>query len=166
MTHKDLIKSAFSWVKKNGSCGVIFRELVSIAGEIPDIIAFGGWNHSVLIECKASRSDFQADKKKPFRQVGGMGKYRFYCVPSGLIKKHEVPTGWGLIYVDEKGKAVAIINPIREDRKSEKDESDWAFKVDQLAERAIMYTALRRLFIRGHVESIYKTPNNESVLEQ
>jgi hypothetical protein len=63
-THKELVEIAYKWILKNGSVGVAVKELYSLASEIPDVIGFGGWE-SVVIECKASRSDFLADKKKP-----------------------------------------------------------------------------------------------------
>lgn len=103
MTHKQLVEIAYRWVLKNGSVGIAFKELKSLSNEIPDVIGFGGW-HSILIECKVSRSDFLSDKKKPHR-AKGMGDWRFYCCPKGLIKVSELPEKWGLIYVDEKRKA-------------------------------------------------------------
>ncbi len=33
----------------------------------------------------------------------GMGKYRWYICPKGLIKVEELPTHWGLLYVGDKG---------------------------------------------------------------
>lgn len=64
--HRKLVESAYKWVLKNCSCGVAFKELVTNAcnGECPDVIGFGAWGHSVLIECKTSRQDFKADAKK------------------------------------------------------------------------------------------------------
>src|ERR1700743_1391059 len=109
LTHSELVQIAYRWVLKNGSCGVAFKELVTLgSNEIPDVIGFGAWEHSVLIECKVSRSDFLADKHKSFRKEPhlGMGNQRFYCCPTGLIKVEELPEGWGLIYVNEKGKAI------------------------------------------------------------
>jgi len=55
LTHKDLVDIAYTWVLRNGGCGVAFRELNSVS-EIPDVIGFGGWCRSVLIECKANKS--------------------------------------------------------------------------------------------------------------
>lgn len=170
-THKELVFIAYKWAKNNASVGVVFRELYSIAGEIPDVIGFGAW-HSVLIECKASRADFLKDKKKPHRTLfKGMGNWRFYCCPKGLIKVEELPAGWGLIYVDEVGKAriqydcrikripspeLKHLGPGYETRIVEATENK--FQVDHGSERAIMYTALRRLSLRGRIDEIYKQP--------
>ena len=47
---------------------------------------------------------FLADRSKPHRlnPEMGMGKYRYYICPTGLIKPEELPEKWGLIYVSEK----------------------------------------------------------------
>lgn len=77
--------------------------------EQPDVIGFRS-SCSAIIEVKVSRSDFFADKKKPERTVGGLGNYRFYLCPEGLVEPEEVPTRWGLLYA--RGRSVeAIIKP-------------------------------------------------------
>lgn len=153
-THKQLVEVAYRWVLKRGSCGVAFKELVTSGGEIPDVIGFGSGSHSVLIECKASRADFFKDRQKPFRITGrGLGKFRLFCVPAGLIKANELPEKWGLLEVGSDGKAVAVINSTR---LCEDDLYTHSHEVNELSERAIMYSALRRLFIRGYIKEIYK----------
>lgn len=158
LTHKDLVNAAYRWCSKNASCGVVFKELYSISGEIPDVIGFGGWGHSVLIECKTSRSDFFAEFKKPHRINGrGMGKYRLFCVPTGLIKESELPEKWGLIYVNDSMKTTAIVNPFRQPYP---EKFTWSFNdFDSDSERHIMYSALRRLHLRGHTKEIYNSQN-------
>ena len=73
-------------------------------GECPDVI---GWRdgHSILIECKVSRSDYLADRKKKFRAKPemGMGDARLFLAPPGVIRPDELPQGWGLL-VAEDGK--------------------------------------------------------------
>jgi hypothetical protein len=53
----------------------------------------------VLVECKVTRTDFLADRAKPFRQKPekGVGSERFCLTPPGLIKTEELPAGWGLL---------------------------------------------------------------------
>lgn len=112
-THKDLVNIAYRWLLKNCSCGIAFKELESSGSqEIPDVIGFGAWGHSVLVEVKITRSDFLCDKRKPFRinPDEGMGKQRFYLCPHGLIKKEELPAGWGLVYVYEKVARPKVFN--------------------------------------------------------
>lgn len=167
-THRQLVEIAYKWAVKNASVGVVFKELYSLASEIPDVIGFGGWE-SVVIECKVSRGDFLKDKKKPHRSKG-MGNWRFFCCPAGLIKVDELPEKWGLIYVDQKGKAkieydcrkkkVMLSTKEIEEfgltynyRNLRADEN--RFECDQMEERRLMYTALRRLFIRGRIDEIY-----------
>lgn len=154
MSHKELVEIAYRWVLKNCSCGIAFKELESASSkEIPDVIGFGGWGHSVLVEVKISRSDFLGDKNKPFKKVSsdGMGKRRFYLCPKGLIKKEELPEGWGLVYVDEKKKAKTIHYPY----KGNIEERHGGFEKNNVAEMGVMYSALRRLFIKGYVKHIY-----------
>jgi hypothetical protein len=84
------------------SCSIVLSELVTAAGDIPDAI---GWcmGVSYMIECKASRSDFFADAKKPQRLAGtGCGEHRYFMVPKGLIAVDELPADWGLLEVDGK----------------------------------------------------------------
>lgn len=165
-THSELVKIAHRWVLKNASCGVAFKELVCLSTqEIPDVIGFGAWKHSVMVECKISRSDYLSDKKKPFRinAESGVGKWRFYCVPEGLIKKEELPNGWGLLYVSDNGKCRAYYNPYVGKREMQHP----GHPTNILAEMGIMYSALRRLHLRGRIEEIYdnlKSENSERKL--
>jgi hypothetical protein len=155
LTHDDLIDAAYRWVMKNASCGVAFRELYTCCcnGEYPDLIGFGAWGHSVLIECKMSRADFYADKKKPFRICPelGMGTQRFYCCPDGLLQKEDLPEGWGLLWVNDRMKAKCVFKSyqgnigIRD-----------GFKKNIKAEHELMYSALRRLQLRGRIAEIYE----------
>lgn len=185
-THKQLVEIGYKWVLKNGSCGFALKELKSIDDEIPDVLGFGS-HESVLIECKTSRGDFFADMKKPHR-AKGMGNWRFYLCPKGLIKASELPAKWGLIYVDESGKA-KIEHDCRKKKIIEKCEHSWQWaeypagsyertihadenchEVDTLAERRIMYSALRRILIKGHLNCIYDKEYNglgvNEILEQ
>ena len=100
MTHKELVIYAAEWAKKKYP--LVITELVSAAGEIPDVLAFRPeW--SCLIECKTSRTDFLRDAKKPWRRVGckSLGSFRLYCAPKGMIKHEELPEKWGLLEVAE-----------------------------------------------------------------
>lgn len=163
MTHKQIVEIAYRWVLKNGSCGVAFKEL-SFAGwgEIPDVMGFGN-GHSLLIECKVSRSDFLADANKPFRKNPqfGMGKHRYYCTPANLIKISELPEGWGLIEVNEKGKARKVHIPKMSNPNYPEHQMHYYHNRNIEAELAMMYSALRRLQLRGRIEEIYEPLYNE-----
>lgn len=87
--------------------------LAERTGEVenPDAIgwAFQG-NTSILIECKASRSDFLRDKKKISRRTSDLyklGRYRYYLTPPKIVKPEELFPGWGLL--ETSGSKVSII---------------------------------------------------------
>lgn len=112
-SHADLCAIAVKWLKRPNSanghgCEVAVSECRSgWTGEIPDAIGFRaeyGQVTSVMVEVKVSRSDFLADRKKPFRLEGmGVGTYRYYLCPEGLIQPEEVPAQWGLVWVNSRG---------------------------------------------------------------
>lgn len=168
MTHKDLIKPAYKWVLKHGSCGVAFKELSSLAsnGEYPDVIGFGMGDHSVLVECKCSRADFLADRKKFFRKnpEQGMGTFRFYLCPEGLIRTDELPKGWGLLWIDEMNKIKCVWNPFDTinipPAEHVRLNSKFGNRKNARAEYGVMYSALRRLHIKGHIDCIYDKSKN------
>lgn len=143
MEHDECVKSALKWA--NNKFGVAFSELKTINNEHPDVIAFQSWGESALIECKVSRQDFHKDKKKTFRIYPemGMGKYRFYCCPTGLIKVEELPENWGLLYVSENFKCKIKYNPYG---KSNVWRGGFAYNDRNfIAEYNVMYSALRRI---------------------
>lgn len=97
--HDLLCEKAGRWLKSINCYAVIIDPWCTpMVKERPDAI---GWldGLSFLVEVKTSRADFLSDKKKPFRQSRGMGDWRFYMCPEGLIKPEELPEGWGLIWV-------------------------------------------------------------------
>lgn len=103
MTHAELVERAGSWLKGTmRCCPVIIERNCWSTAESPD--AFGvNSDGSVVVECKASVSDFYADRAKPFRvkPEDGMGRLRFYMTPKGLIRPERLTLvpGWGLIEV-------------------------------------------------------------------
>ena len=102
ISHKELVDRAFSYLQFSLSCSVVFKERVVSSLENPDAMGFKH-KFSYLIECKSSRSDFLADKKKSFRKIQfqGMGYNRYYMTPVGLLDPEEIPKGWGLLEVYE-----------------------------------------------------------------
>lgn len=105
MKHDDLVVRAGKWLRSTAGCTVVFEELVTLTSEIPDAI---GWKDgtSYMIECKVSRGDFLADQSKRHRKhpESGIGAYRYYLAPAGLIKVEELPDRWGLLEVDSRGR--------------------------------------------------------------
>ncbi len=114
-THDYLVALGAKWLSKTVKCGFVVTELKAYteSGEVPDCIGFKGNGFSVLVECKTSRPDFTADKKKLFRQQPelGMGLYRFYLCPEGLLLPDELPDRWGLLYATKTGCVEQIICP-------------------------------------------------------
>lgn len=138
-SHDELSDIVGKWLKKHEqnilipNCATIAIDMKTLEQEKPDVI---GWNGScsIMIEVKVSRSDFLCDIKKPFRKHAerGVGQYRYYCCPYGLIKENELPEKWGLLYLNDKNK-IEIIK-VAEIQKS-----------NMIAERNILISMIRRL---------------------
>ncbi len=152
--HKSLTKQGASWLRKNGF-GVVTTELTSFGSrERPDVVGFRS-SCSAMIEVKVSRADFLADQKKPERFVGGIGVYRFYLCPEGLISPSELPDKWGLLYsngrkvdavVKPQGNAWPALEPQHPDAEAHIEEwRDFQHEPDAIAERSALYSIARRL---------------------
>jgi hypothetical protein len=100
VTHAKLVSLAVQWLRRY-RCGVVLSEQACVSGEMPDAIGWKNACHSVLVESKASRADFLADRDKSFRRTPeiGVGSERYYLAPRGLIRVEELPAGWGLLEV-------------------------------------------------------------------
>jgi hypothetical protein len=151
--HDALVIKAETWLRSIG-CGIVFTELVvsTSTGEVPDAIGWkSGGRLSFLVECKTSRNDFLAERRKSFRRdpTRGMGDWRFYLTLAGVIRPDEVPAGWGLLYFTD-GRVRAI--------KGKPSGNVWGpspFAGCKRAEMAMMASALRRLHLRGVLPMIY-----------
>lgn len=146
MTHGELCVIAEKWLKAQG-CPIVAKEIVccSASGEIPDAIGFKS-HLSILIECKTSRSDFFADRKKYFRfekPEEGMGNYRFYMCKEGIIHLEDLPEKWGLLWVNDNGKVKKLLAPRGNIWGSMNYEHMWHEK-SYRNEYSLMYSLLRR----------------------
>jgi hypothetical protein len=144
ITHSDLVAKAEAWLRRNG-WKVVLTELRTSSPEEPDAIGFcTGASH--LIECKASRADFLADRKKFFRRnpKHGMGTMRSFLTPAGLVAPHELPENWGLLEV--RGRRVwRVVDAVPFD------------DVDAIkAEREFIYSVLRRMDMAGLLNQTIK----------
>ncbi|MNC39691.1 hypothetical protein D3C75_883610 [compost metagenome] len=153
ITHDELCLRAERFLKSNGF-GVVFHDkfrAITGSGEQPDCLGFRS-GVSCLIECKTSRSDFLADRKKRFRKdpTLGMGDWRFMMTPRGLIKPEELPKDWGLLETDGKRVYKIVGWP------ANTYWFDKPFYSNKQAEVDYMYSALRRMVIRGHFDEIYE----------
>ena len=103
--HKELVEQAGVWLRNyTQTHTIVITELRTSCTETPDAMVFSAQGGTTLIECKSSRADFLADKKKHFRRYpeNGMGDHRYFMAPVGLLKPEELPENWGLIEVYEK----------------------------------------------------------------
>lgn len=113
-THSELVLKAQAWLRNQNGYKYVFAEWKG-HNEQPDVYGFGFY--TAMIECKATRSDFLVDKKKPFRVEGrGCGKYRLYCSNTGIIKPDELPDGWGLL--EPSGNGLKLIIPATKEHES------------------------------------------------
>lgn len=131
MTHDDLISVAAKWLRRKHA--LVITELASYAFEIPDALGINTAGVSTLVECKASRADFLADAKKVFRREPerGIGTYRYYLCPDGMIGVAEIPEKWGLLYA--RGSRVYTV------KKSEHQDKQYSAEMD------CMLSAIRRI---------------------
>nr|WP_280971441.1 adenylosuccinate synthase [Cupriavidus gilardii]WDE72680.1 hypothetical protein [Cupriavidus gilardii] len=156
--HAALCVRAVRWLQLTESrqgpgCTIAVSECQAAdAGEIPDAIGFravGHELHSVVIEVKVSRADFLADAKKPHRQdpAAGMGEFRYYLAPAGLIRVDELPPRWGLIEVDGRAlrvRAGHVLARRLPENGYRRDFSAWSLPSNRERELALMV----RLFAR------------------
>jgi hypothetical protein len=146
MTHAQLVLLAEQWLRRRYRCGVVLSEQSCAGGETPDVIGWKGKCRSVLVECKASRADFLADREKPFRKnpAQGMGCERFYLVPEGLLRKDELPKGWGLL--EAKGRVVSLA--LKPQRPSQRAAAGLMWEMN------LLLASLRRVEVRIEPQTI------------
>lgn len=105
-THTDLCRLGAEWLLRRHRCavaaydvrGIMLRELADAIGWKTDGVSF-------LIEAKTSRADFFRQMKKPHmaqrNPAPGLGVWRWFITPRGLVKPEELPPRWGLVEVSE-----------------------------------------------------------------
>jgi len=144
MTHAQLVANAVHWLRRY-RCGVILSEQACASGEMPDAIGWKSACHSVLVECKVTRSDFLADRAKPFRlkPEQGVGCERFYLVPAGLLRHEELPAGWGLLELRHNK-----IETIRPSAKNLRTATGFRYEMN------LLLASLRRVEVRVEPQSI------------
>lgn len=153
ISHAALVEAARRWLSKCHA--IVITEVVASGSEKPDAMGWTCWN-TTLVECKASRSDFLADKKKMFRRFPeeGMGDSRYYLAPAGLIAVEELPEGWGLIEVS--GKTTTVKHEPRARYEGPK------FIGNKRAEMSLLVSAVRRLKIDAAGSMSVKTYIHET----
>jgi hypothetical protein len=168
-SHQQLCSLAVNWLQRapgrsGPACQVAFSEAkCSWNGEIPDAIGFRTTAEdegSVVVEVKVSRSDYLADRAKPHRlEAGlGMGLYRYYLAPEGVISTQELPNGWGLVEVSSKGVLRVLAGHVLCKRA---DQAIWRHERALHREWLLLASMLSRV---GNVEALHtelKKANNE-----
>lgn len=160
MTHDELNVIASKWLKrpqsnKGPGCQVAMTEVGGLYdGERADAFGYrwGFDGGSVVVESKVSRSDFLADRAKPHRNgtKPGMGTYRYYICPEGLINIHDLPHAWGLLWVNKRGHVKPIAGHIcchlvggygrgREMAYAWQHPADLRFELDMLAHALVRF---------------------------
>jgi len=152
MTHKELIECGYKWCLNK--CAFAFKDLVTAGSEVPDVIGFNS-SGSFLLEAKTTKADFLREQKEKWVRKNpqyGMGDWRFYITKKGLLKKEDLPEMWGLIEVNDKGKARIKYNPFGKGNIY----SHWTKnEKNDYAERQMMFSALRRIQEQGLMDCIY-----------
>jgi len=148
LTHRNICNIAAKYLRNKGiqpfhKCQYSACELERVC-ECPDAFGWGG-SSTQLIEVKVSRSYFLSDKKKFWRifPEQGLGRYRSYLCPEGIIKIEDLPDKWGLLYVSENGN-------VSEVKKPETQESNATEEIN------LITSILRREGIRPQVFSYKK----------
>jgi len=99
--HDEIVAASVRWLRRNGCAAILCDPFKAGPREQPDAI---GWRDgiSLVVEVKASRSDFLADAKKPHRidPADAVGDWRFYAAPAVVVKVEDLPAGWGLLEWD------------------------------------------------------------------
>jgi len=146
MTHAQLVRLAEQWLRRRYRCGIVLSEQSCASGETPDVIGWRSRCRSVLVECKVSRTDFFADREKPFRRdpSQGMGCERFYLTPAGLVDKSELPRGWGLL--ECRSREIAIV--CKPPRRSQRSEAGLMWEMN------LLLASLRRVEVRIEPQTI------------
>jgi hypothetical protein len=145
MTHFRLVEQAVQWLRSKYHCGIVLSEQSCSTGETPDAIGWKGRNHSVVIECKISRSDFHADAIKPWRvdTSCALGCERFYLAPAEIISVDELPSGWGLLEI--RGQEITIT---RKSKKNLRTTDGFANEMN------LLLASLRRVEVRIEPQTI------------
>lgn len=157
MEHDKLVDIALKWIQRapsrfGGGCQFASTEMpTGVSGERPDVFGlnfneFKGQGCSTLIEVKASRADFLADKNKLHRTKGGVGQLRYYLAPKGLIDPSELPAKWGLLGVTARGH-VHLQAGLAYDRKNGvfNSKENWLHEANLTRERYMIGRMLARV---------------------
>lgn len=148
--HQTLVLQGKRWLAKQGFAVVATELSATGSREQPDVVGFRS-TCSAIIEVKVNRADFLADARKPERSGDGLGvgNYRFYLCPKGLIRPEELPARWGLLYSDG-GRIQGVKLPPgnvwpNPQTTSHADWQQFQHESNLAKERAMLFSIARRL---------------------
>lgn len=103
-SHTDLVQRAARWLRNSKRCTVVMTETGCWLTRIPDAIGWDWKGNSIAVECKVSVADFKRDglKRNPM-----VGRRFYYMTPPGLLARHDVGAGNGLLEVH--GRQVRVV---------------------------------------------------------
>lgn len=166
-THREGCHIAANYLHRNMGCGAVFVEPNPFENkESPDAIGFRPGGVSILMEVKVGRGDFTSDKNKPHRMNPGcgMGDWRFYVCPTGMITPEDLPPKWGLMYFTPRKSLKPIVMPEQfKSLSSPQHYDDWIRT--QMAQNPLRtppyLLAYREMVDRfGHMEKNVKAEQN------
>lgn len=143
MTHAELVQRAVTWLRGTMGCGVVFAEHTA-GREHPDAIGWKWATWSIVVECKVSRADFFADRRKPSRASyeDRPGCWCYYLTPEGLIRPDELPPGWGLLHAHAR-RVTVVAKPLPADPIDDRTTSQMRDEIYRL------YQEVRRYQLHG-----------------
>ncbi|MDQ2077549.1 hypothetical protein [Marinimicrobium sp. ABcell2] len=154
LNHRELCALGVRLLKTRFGCCWAVREFVTHAQESPD--CFGAKScgeETYLLEAKISRADFLSDRKKRFRinPEKGIGMFRYFLAPAGLISVDELPEKWGLIEVHSRNKIRVVAG--KPPKRYPGAAPEWAHvERNRWGETAIAHSLLRRMFAGEDVQ--------------
>jgi hypothetical protein len=151
-SHKEGVKRIAAWLGGTKKMGVVMAERVCTAStETPDAVAWSGRGESILVEVKVSRSDFLADKNKIFRRDEdlGVGTWRYFAAPAGILKPEDMPPGWGLLDILQYQVRETVIPEAK--------------TANRVAEVQMLVSAIRRLELAATVFVYHESASSERI---
>ncbi|MAA94933.1 MAG: adenylosuccinate synthase [Rheinheimera sp.] len=176
ITHDQLCQKAVRWLqsplsKAGPGCHTALTEAkTGFNGEICDAIGFRAcgtpYAGSVVIEVKMSRTDFLADRHKPHRQSGGVGNWRYYLCPEGIINPEDLPEKWGLLWLSDRGKIIPVSGAVTTTHITYHREllDTMRFDTDYVKEHYILTRALSRVSNPDTLNRLLRAERNKNTI--
>ncbi|MGP0147996.1 hypothetical protein [Pseudomonas oryzihabitans] len=147
LDHARLVASGAAWLRRQGFPLDAAELHPSDSRDRPDVLGLRS-NSLMLTEVKISRANFLADRNKPKRVTGGLGLYRFYLCPEGLLQVTDLPSGWGLLVATGR-QVTEVVRPRGNlwppaGRSGGTEWEAFQYQPDLAAERQALFSIARR----------------------